>query len=333
MGVDTWLEMVLWIPSYLYKLVILPFVSPHSRVYGIYLAVFVVIGVIVVAGQEKHLEKNWRKVFGVAFSSKIYLHRSAKQDYLFYFFYQAFFLLLPIYISILTVDTVMWSVSWRLTALYPIDPAPIGVQAKMFLTLMLFVAYDFASYVGHRLQHAVPWLWEFHKVHHSAEVLTPITTYRENPVDSILISLLGTLFAGVVGGVFEYLYGEAVRPYTIMGVLALTWFFYLLVNFRHSNIWISYGYRLNHFFSSPALHMIHHSSESRHWDRNYGLALSVWDVIFRTEYIPRGREHFRLGLSDRSEADYASLGAKFFLPFRRCTQRLWLKVRKGSLVG
>ena len=53
----------------------------------------------------------------------------------------------------------------------------------------IFLAADFGFFFGHYLGHKVPLLWEFHKVHHSAEVLSPLTNYRFHPLDRVLLGL------------------------------------------------------------------------------------------------------------------------------------------------
>ncbi|MEZ4574494.1 MAG: sterol desaturase family protein [Vampirovibrionales bacterium] len=95
--------------------------------------------------------------------------------------------------------------------------------------------------------------------------------------------------------------------------------FYLLgYNLRHSHIWISYGPRLEQLFISPAQHQIHHSAEERHWDKNMGLILAIWDKAFGTLYVPKGKESFRLGIdSDDQPRFEQSATSLFWLPFVR----------------
>ena len=68
------------------------------------------------------------------------------------------------------VSPVAWSKTWIM----------------LLYTLTLFLLWDLSRYLLHRLLHAIPFLWEIHKVHHSAEVLTPFTLYRNHPIESML---------------------------------------------------------------------------------------------------------------------------------------------------
>ncbi|MFZ1773759.1 MAG: sterol desaturase family protein, partial [Rhizobiaceae bacterium] len=69
-------------------------------------------------------------------------------------------------------------------------------------------------------------------------------------------------------------------------------------NLRHSHVWISYGPVIEHVFSSPAQHQIHHSRAQEHHNKNYGEIFSLWDWMFGTLYIPQGREEIAFGLGD-----------------------------------
>ena len=173
---------------------------------------------------------------------------------------------------------------WHITVLY---------------TITLFVTWDFSRFALHRIMHAVPFLWELHKVHHSAEVLTPLTNYRTHPIESLLYSMRGAIVTGVVSGVFFYLFRSHAVQYDILGVNAVGIAFNAVgANLRHSHVWITYGRWMEHLFISPAQHQLHHSREPQHRGRNYGSFLAIWDWLFRSLYIAGKRQPFRVGLSD-----------------------------------
>jgi sterol desaturase/sphingolipid hydroxylase (fatty acid hydroxylase superfamily) len=130
------------------------------------------------------------------------------------------------------------------------------------------------------LQHTSPWLWELHKVHHSAEVLTPITVYRTHPLESYINGLRGALVTGLVAGFFAYLSRGRASSYLLLGVPAMNFLFNLLgSNLRHSHIWLSYGAKIEHILISPAQHQIHHSVEIEESMSNYGAFLAIWDWL------------------------------------------------------
>jgi sterol desaturase/sphingolipid hydroxylase (fatty acid hydroxylase superfamily) len=79
------------------------------------------------------------------------------------------------------------------TAFGAVAPTPYEFTARVIITLALFLAYEFGYWLDHYLKHRVPALWELHKVHHSANVLTPLTVFRIHPLD-------GVIFANILAG-------------------------------------------------------------------------------------------------------------------------------------
>jgi creatinine amidohydrolase/Fe(II)-dependent formamide hydrolase-like protein len=163
-------------------------------------------------------------------------------------------------------------------------------------------------------------LWEFHKVHHSAQVLTPVTAYRMHPVDDLLSMSMAGLLAGGAQGVFNFLQPDNPGPVMVLGLNALLFGFYLAgYNLRHSHIWLSYGPVLGRIFISPAQHQIHHSKAPRHLDKNFGFIFAFWDGCFGSLYLPRGKENIDIGLTNREDEEYSSIRRLYFLPFVKAT--------------
>ncbi|MBT5158582.1 MAG: sterol desaturase family protein [Alphaproteobacteria bacterium] len=133
----------------------------------------------------------------VYFSRAVWWHPSARADYLYYLINGAFFPV--IFAPLLAVSAIVSS------ATVDMFNAPSGSGEAHWIivtafSLAVFVAYDFGRYIGHWVQHKNAVLWEFHKVHHSAEVLTPLTSFRLHPVDLLLMSAVPGFFTGLVGG-------------------------------------------------------------------------------------------------------------------------------------
>lgn len=180
----------------------------------------------------------------------------------------------------------------------------LGVQVAPFhpfwITLLLLVIADFATYWVHRLHHEIPVLWPFHALHHSAEVMTPLTLYRKHPLYDVFSTLVKSVLIGLLQGGFLVLFDQRASLFMIAGAnLFYVLFFAFGANLRHSHIWMSYGRVLEHVFISPAQHQIHHSIAPRHHDRNYGEVLAIWDWMFGTLYVPREEEAIEYGLADR----------------------------------
>ena len=82
----------------------------------------------------------------------------------------------------------------------------VPIIALLF-SLVLFLIDDGTRFLTHLAMHRVPFLWSRHKLHHSATVLTPLTIYRVYPLESTIYFARGVLSAGLVIGVFVWLFG------------------------------------------------------------------------------------------------------------------------------
>ena len=166
------------------------------------------------------------------------------------------------------------------------------------LTVALFLAYELGYWIDHYLAHNIPFLWEFHKVHHQAEVLSPLTNFRVHPVDSIVFYNIQAVVMGTTGGLVTYGLGEAVQPFTIAGSNVLVLIFtYLVGHLQHSQFWIAFTGVWGRLFLSPAHHQIHHSTNPVHFNKNLGACLGIWDWLFGTLHMPgRKREKLTFGV-------------------------------------
>jgi sterol desaturase/sphingolipid hydroxylase (fatty acid hydroxylase superfamily) len=171
-------------------------------------------------------------------------------------------------------------------------PAPAAPRALLqaAATLVLFLAYELAYWVDHYLSHRVRFLWEFHKVHHTAETLSPLTVFRVHPVDSLVFANITAVFVGVAGGALSYGLGAQAGPYLLSGTnVILVAFLFATLHLQHSHLWISFSGRLGRLLLSPAHHQVHHSANPAHFNRNFGSCLAVWDWAFGTLHVPSPR--------------------------------------------
>ena len=195
-------------------------------------------------------------------------------------------------------------------------------------TLALFVVWDLSRYVLHRLMHASEFLWQFHQVHHSAEVLTPLTFHRAHPVESVLYGLRGVVTTGLLAGLAFWLYrGQAVEL-TFLGVHSLGFVMNAATgNLRHSHIWLGFGRRWEHWLLSPAQHQLHHSVDEEHYGRNLGTWLACWDRMGGSLILTCEAQLKRVGLDEPNHAPDGLISAfvdPFLAAFRTLRLTRWV---------
>ena len=264
----------------------------------------------------------WQFVGG----SRVYLHPSALLDYRYYVARVFLKLLLIVPVIGLVDPYVLHSADYIafFTQLWGARPQ-LGENLGLSLLfgLGVFLINDFASYWTHRAFHT-RWLWEFHKVHHAAPVLVPLTASRVHFVEKIADSLFTTLLLGAYAGGFWYLCGGEISRYTLFGVTYLVFIFNCLAaNLRHSHIWLSFGPHWERLINSPAQHQIHHSAAPHHFHKNFGTNLSVWDWMFGTLYTTTAEpERLSFGTAEQDAHRYLTLYSLTLLPFidtaRKC---------------
>ncbi len=292
---------------------------PHQRIYWLYLASALVLAVAVYAVGRARGRGGLRGLIAYCFPKAIFTHPSARVDYRYFFVHKISYAILfaPMLVGSSAVS------SWTNGVLEAVAGSggsawSFGTAAAVAFTVLVALGLDLGRFISHYLQHKVPILWEFHKVHHSAEVLTPITVYRMHPVDDLLAGTMTGVFVGVVHGTHTYLYADGVGAITVMSLNIVIFAFYVFgYNLRHSHVWLAYPRRLSHLLMSPAQHQIHHSRETRHLDRNIGFMFSFWDWMAGTLYVPEGREDFRLGLYGGEHKEYDGVLRLFFLPLKK----------------
>lgn len=218
------------------------------------------------------------------FDKKVWLHSSAKHDYAIWFINGAIklFVIFPLMFSAapiaIHINQFLMSTFGEVNA-----NLPSWLYVPLVFTFLLFLLDDFSRFLLHWLSHRVPLLWQFHQVHHSAEVLTPFTVYRIHPVESALYASRLVLTQSIAIGLGVYFFGRQLDVIDVLGANVFVFVFnFLGANLRHSHIWLSWGNNLEKWFISPAQHQIHHSVDKEHYDKNFGSALAIWDRTFGT---------------------------------------------------
>ena len=135
----------------------------------------------------------------------------------------------------------------------------------------IVVISDFFGYLFHRFMHSNPWLWRFHRIHHSAQEMDWLVNARVHPVDKILadcFQFIPTLCFG----------------FSALPLLAYTILLGLQGFLNHCNIRTDYG-PLRWLIANPQFHHWHHSDNPDAYNRNFAPHLVVFDLLFGTALI------------------------------------------------
>ena len=158
-----------------------------------------------------------------------------------------------------------------------------------FIQIVLMA--DFLGYLFHRALHQVPLLWRLHRVHHTSERMDWLANVRLHPLDKIL------------GDCFQFI------PIFLMGfsttpMIAYTIFLGFQGFLNHSNVNVNFG-PLRWVFASPVFHHWHHCNDPKHYNQNFAPHLAIFDLLFRTAYIPAGNVMpERYGVPDELPEDF-----------------------------
>ena len=305
------------LPSYL--------IDANKRIYIPYLLSAIIMAFFVYWGASK--SKSFKGFLSFLFPKQVWLSKSAKLDYTLLIsnkiikaatFAPIVLTMVPVAIAI--TDFMEWAFGAPMMLVLP-DFAVIFV-----FTVLLFLLDDFTRYLLHLLLHKVPFLWEFHKVHHSAKVLTPFTIYRTHPVESYLYACRMAITQGVAVGIGYHLFGTSLSMFDILGANAFVFLFNIFgANLRHSHIWFSWGDKLENWFISPAQHQVHHSDNPKHFDTNLGSALAIWDRIAGSLIKASDAGKVSIGVG-KYDAKHDSLIEIYWLPIKLAFKSLLPKI-------
>ena len=248
------------------------------------------IATIYVAAKRRGRPLRARVLLRALFPRRLRQSRSTRADIAFFFF--SFFLVGTLFgWAVLSLQVIDNATNQLLVATFGAQPMRLsGWAGTGLMTVVLFVAYELGYWIDHYLSHNVPFLWEFHKVHHTAEVLSPLTNFRVHPVDTIVFNNILAVVMGVAAGLAHYGLGHGTAPLTIANsnVIVLA-FFFLIGHLQHTHFWIAFTGLWGRIILSPAHHQIHHSTDPRHFNKNLGSFLAIWDWMFGTLYMPSKR--------------------------------------------
>ena len=289
------------------------FLDPRKRTCLLYLASALVISLVWLIFLQR---RSIREALDSCFSRQIWWSVTAKQDYALLFLNKVFSVFVANAWLSSTVAT--FAVFEWLHSVIPVRPSvelnPSVVMA--LFTLCLFIFDDLTKYIVHWMLHNVPCLWAFHKVHHSALSLTPLTIFRTHPIEIFVFSMRSIAVRAGLIATFIFFFGEGVDLITVLGVNVGLFIFHLLgSNLRHSHIYISYWGWLEKWLISPAQHQLHHSVDPNHHGKNLGITLAIWDRLCGTLLVAPKNLSLKFGFEVEEQKRVGTLRYVYFDSF------------------
>jgi sterol desaturase/sphingolipid hydroxylase (fatty acid hydroxylase superfamily) len=175
----------------------------------------------------------------------------------------------------------------------------LAEQALWLQAIQIFVIGDFIGYWTHRWFHG-GWRWPFHAIHHSSEDLDWLSSVRLHPVNDMLSRMVQAVPIVALG-------------YNVGAVALYTVFTTIYAIALHANLNWTFG-PFRYVIASPAFHRWHHTSAAEGQDKNFAGFFPLWDLLFGTFYMPKGRQPEVFGVS---EPVPKGLIGQLIYPFRR----------------
>jgi sterol desaturase/sphingolipid hydroxylase (fatty acid hydroxylase superfamily) len=198
-------------------------------------------------------------------------------------------------------ETTLREVLWANVA----QPWPVWLQFGV-----AFVVIDFMQWCVHNLLHRVPWLWEFHKVHHGIQHMDWIGSMRFHWAEAVIYKSLQYLPMVWLG--FR---GDVLLVVWVLGTAIGHW--------NHANLKVDIGW-LGYVLNSPRMHLWHHAHDAvQARPVNFGINLAVWDWLFGTAYLPP-EPPARLGFTAIESFPQTFVGEELYpLPVETGIRRWW----------
>ncbi len=166
---------------------------------------------------------------------------------------------------------------------------------------------DLLRYGIHRINHAVPWLWRLHALHHSDPAPDVTTTFRHHPIEHLLLT--ATVW------VAHLVFGASAASLVVYGVISV-----LMSPLQHANLRLPRGLQIamGWVVVTNALHLSHHSTDRRDGNANFAIMFSFWDRMFGTYRAPTAvlDGSVRYGVDEIPQASCNSFRRMLTLPWR-----------------
>lgn len=206
----------------------------------------------------------------------------------FYMFFNFFLLNLMVLIALSNVTEQLFNdflslFNLKLSSIQLID---ITKYPKVISLLSFFLVSDFMQWITHRMLHRIPFFWNFHKVHHSVKQMGFAAHLRYHWMEPVIYKSMLYIPLAIIGG------------FSVQDVFIVHFFAITIGHLNHANLGWDYGF-LKYIFNNPKMHIWHHAKEiPNKYGMNFALTLSIWDYIFKTNYIPHDGRDIELGFTE-----------------------------------
>ncbi len=170
----------------------------------------------------------------------------------------------------------------------------------------VFLLFDAWMYSWHRLNHRIPFLWRFHRVHHS-DLKMDVTTASRFHIGEIVVSSI--LRVPVIALLGLQLWELALYELAMFTVVQL----------HHANVAFPAGLdrALRVVIVTPFMHKVHHSRWQPETDSNYSSLFSFWDRFFGSFRMRENPHTLRLGLDEFNRPEDHTLTGLLATPLKR----------------
>ena len=134
--------------------------------------------------------------------------------------------------------------------------------------ILCVIAADLAYYWEHRFTHRVGIAWATHTVHHSSPYFNISVAYRFGPLDALWPIFFHVPLVLVGFNPFVVFFAEA--------------FVQLYQTALHTEVIRKLPKPVEFLMNTPSHHRVHHGSNERYIDKNYGGIFIIWDRMFGT---------------------------------------------------
>lgn len=205
----------------------------------------------------------------------------------FYMFFNFFLLNLIILIALSNTaasffDDILGVIGLSVSSFQQFEVNNLPLWLGLFI---FFIISDFTQWITHNLLHRFEFLWNFHKVHHSVKEMGFAAHLRYHWMEPVLYKSMLYIPIAIIGG------------FNAQHVAIVHFFAITVGHLNHANLGWDYG-ALKYVFNNPKMHIWHHAKqlpEHTRYGVNFGITLSLWDYIFKTNYIPHNGRDIELG--------------------------------------